>query len=88
MECVYATIHHKLLRSCSCRSRVREAMLAPNQPCNVMTHATHRILSSLTLTTGLLLLAYMIFVEDEPGAVPLALVIAGAAWLFYSLKKH
>lgn len=40
--------------------------------------------------TGLLLLAYMILVEDEPGAVPLLLLFGGAGWLAlikYRLRK-
>ncbi len=53
-----------------------------------MTPVTHRYLSALTLTTGLLLMAYMVIVEDEPGAVPLALILAGTAWLIHSLRKH
>jgi|GEM_PF-5265458 len=52
-----------------------------------MTRITHRILSGVTLTTGLLLLAYMVLVEDEPGALPLALILAGSAWLYHSLKR-
>ena len=47
------------------------------------------LVAPLALTaTGLLLLAYMIIVEDEPGAVPLLMIIAGAGWLFVSLKKR
>jgi hypothetical protein len=34
---------------------------------------------SVTLL-GVALLAYMIVVEDEPGALPLALIAAGVAW--------
>lgn len=30
--------------------------------------------------TGLALTAFMIVTEDEPGALPLALVVLGAAW--------
>lgn len=63
-------------------------MLTPHQPRNSMTPVTHRYLSALTLTTGLLLMAYMVIVEDEPGAVPLALILAGTAWLIHSLRKH
>jgi len=33
------------------------------------------------LLLGLSLLAYMVTVEGEPGALPLALVLAGGGWL-------
>jgi hypothetical protein len=36
----------------------------------------------LTLLVGLVLLAYMVIVEDEPGAIPLALVVGGMLWFF------
>jgi hypothetical protein len=38
------------------------------------------VLSLLITVLGLLLLGYMIFVEGEPGALPLALVILGSSW--------
>jgi len=34
----------------------------------------------LLAVLGMGLLAFMIVVEDEPGALPLALIVAGAAW--------
>ncbi len=37
-------------------------------------------LSALLLGVGLLLLAFMVTVESEPGALPLALILAGAVW--------
>jgi hypothetical protein len=40
--------------------------------------------------SGALLLAYMIIVEDEPGAVPLLMILSGGAWLMFiksRLKK-
>ena len=36
--------------------------------------------SLILLSLGLLLLVYMIVVEDEPGAVPLFLVATGTIW--------
>ncbi|HMB98605.1 MAG TPA: hypothetical protein VKM36_08995 [Balneolaceae bacterium] len=36
-----------------------------------------RLLSIITVAIGMLLLTYMILVEDEPGAVPLLLIILG-----------
>jgi len=41
------------------------------------------LLSVITLSIGLLLLIYMILVEDEPGALPLVLILGGATWYFY-----
>lgn len=41
----------------------------------------HTGLSIFLLTLGIVLLIYMIVVEDEPGAVPLALIVAGGTWL-------
>ena len=39
------------------------------------------ILAAVVLALGLLLLGYMVTVEGEPGALPLALVFAGGGWL-------
>ncbi|HLA64760.1 MAG TPA: hypothetical protein VK610_10055 [Rhodothermales bacterium] len=41
---------------------------------------THAILSAVILGIGLVLLVYMIVVEDEPGALPLGLVVVGLGW--------
>lgn len=41
----------------------------------------HTALSLLTIVLGVALLIYMITVEDEPGALPLALTLGGIAWL-------
>ena len=38
------------------------------------------LLSALLLAVGAVLLAYMVTVEGEPGAIPLLLVGGGAAW--------
>lgn len=40
------------------------------------------ILSGLMILSGTALLIYMIKVEDEPGALPLLLIILGTAWFF------
>jgi hypothetical protein len=40
----------------------------------------HTVLSIFTTAIGVALLIYMILVEDEPGAVPLALTALGIAW--------
>ena len=42
----------------------------------------HRMLSILTLVVGVMLMAYMILVESEPGAIPLLLVVLGTGWYF------
>lgn len=39
------------------------------------------VLPILTIALGVLLLVYMIIVEDEPGAVPLGLIVLGVGWL-------
>lgn len=52
---------------------------------------TQRILSVITLLIGAILLIYMIRVEDEPGALPLFLIILGTVWLFltqYRIRKQ
>lgn len=41
----------------------------------------HTALSLLAIALGVALLIYMITVEDEPGAVPLALIAGGIVWL-------
>ena len=40
----------------------------------------HAVLSALTVALGVLLLIYMIVVEDEPGALPLLLIVVGSGW--------
>ena len=46
-----------------------------------------RIASALVLGLGLVLLAYMVTVEDEPGAIPLALVLLGGIGLVATRRK-
>lgn len=41
----------------------------------------HTRLSAAVLAVGLALVAMMIVVESEPGALPLALVLVGGTWL-------
>lgn len=38
-------------------------------------------ISASMVAIGLALMSYMIVVEDEPGALPLALVLGGTIWL-------
>lgn len=47
-----------------------------------------RAVSLLCLAVGLLLLAYMIPVEGEPGALPLALVLVGTIGWFASRRRE
>jgi len=47
-------------------------------------------LSILTMLLGIILMVYMIKFEDEPGALPLLLIILGTVWLIlnqYRIKK-
>jgi hypothetical protein len=39
-------------------------------------------LSLATMCLGLALLVYMVTVEDEPGALPLAMIVLGSLWHF------
>lgn len=50
-----------------------------------------RVLSVLIVLLGIVLLIFMITVEDEPGALPLFLIIVGTASLMinrYQIKKE
>ncbi|MEP0546705.1 MAG: hypothetical protein ABJF88_07230 [Rhodothermales bacterium] len=40
----------------------------------------HTLLSVLIVVVGAGLMAYMITVESEPGAIPLLLVVIGSGW--------
>lgn len=44
----------------------------------------HSLLSLLTIALGGTLLIYMIVVEDEPGAIPLLLIVVGTGWYFFT----
>lgn len=44
-------------------------------------------LSVLVSVVGLILLIFMITVEDEPGALPLLLIIIGASWYMIIRSK-
>lgn len=37
---------------------------------------------------GLALMGYMIVVEDEPGALPLALLVVGAVWFYLARRRQ
>lgn len=44
-------------------------------------------LSLLMITPGIILLAYMILIEDEPGAIPLLMAIIGICWYIVTKRK-
>ncbi len=46
-----------------------------------------KILSLLTVFLGFVLLIFMITVEDEPGALPLLLIITGVVWFIISRNQ-
>lgn len=46
----------------------------------------HLVLSVLVIGIGAVLLGFMMAVEGEPGAVPLFLILVGAAWSFITLR--
>lgn len=50
-----------------------------------------RILSALIILLGTILMIYMVNYEDEPGAIPLILIIGGIVWFAinqYQIKKQ
>ena len=51
----------------------------------------HSLLSVLTIVLGIALLVFMIIVENEPGAIPLLLIVIGTGWHFltrYRLRSN
>ena len=46
-----------------------------------------KMLSLLTVFVGIVLLIYMIMVEDEPGALPLLLIVTGVVWFIISRNQ-
>ena len=47
----------------------------------------HALLSVLTILIGVALLIYMVTVEDEPGAVPLLLIVVGSGWYLVTRNR-
>lgn len=43
--------------------------------------------SLILITMGIVLLVFMIVVEDEPGAVPLAFILSGTVWFLIVNNK-
>lgn len=54
---------------------------------NTNNYKTWTWLSILLIFLGFTLLVYMILVEDEPGAIPLAMIIGGVTALSVIHKK-
>ena len=52
-----------------------------------LSNKTQLILSTTILVLGLILLVFMITVESEPGALPLALVLGGVIWKLILNRK-
>jgi len=47
----------------------------------------HALLSALTVLIGVALLIYMVTVEDEPGALPLLLIVVGSGWYLITRNR-
>lgn len=48
---------------------------------------THKLISLLITVMGIALMTFMIITEDEPGAIPLGLIVAGAGWYFFTRSR-
>ena len=47
-----------------------------------------KVLSTFTISIGLVLLIYMISVESEAGALPLLLIASGMIWYFITKAQN
>ncbi|MBR9916350.1 hypothetical protein GYB29_01355 [bacterium] len=47
-----------------------------------------RTLSILLMTLGLILMIFMITVEDEPGAIPLFMILTGIVWFYKTRLRN
>lgn len=47
-----------------------------------------RTLSIVLITVGLALMIFMITVEDEPGAIPLFMILCGTVWFYRTRLKN
>lgn len=43
-----------------------------------------KLFALAALVMGIVLLIFMITVEDEPGAIPLLFIVIGAGWYFFT----
>ena len=47
-----------------------------------------RTLSIVLITVGLILMIFMITVEDEPGAIPLFMILSGIVWFYKTRLRN
>ncbi len=47
----------------------------------------HKLISILMIVIGIALMTFMVIVEDEPGAIPLLLIVMGTGWYFVTRSK-
>lgn len=52
-----------------------------------MNRTTQLVLSAVVLVVGVLLMAMMIYVESEPGGIPLLLIATGAGWHVFARTR-
>lgn len=57
------------------------------KPDNIKKLRVHKLISILITFAGIALMIFMIIVENEPGAIPLLLIVAGAGWYFITRSK-
>lgn len=50
--------------------------------------SVQRTLSIVLITVGLVLMIFMITVEDEPGAIPLFMILSGIVWFFKTRLRN
>lgn len=48
----------------------------------------HKLLSALTLATGLALMVYKIYADSEPGLIPILLVLLGSGWCVITRRRN
>lgn len=48
---------------------------------------TQKIIALFVAIIGLVLLVFMIVIEDEPGAIPLGMILIGSIWFILINKK-
>lgn len=46
-----------------------------------------KIISLLIIVIGIVLMTFMVIVEDEPGALPLFIILIGIGWYFFLRHK-
>lgn len=48
---------------------------------------TQSLISALIIVVGIALMAFMIITEDEPGVIPLLIIVTATGWYVYSRSK-